>query len=159
MRIHKCWFCSANIYPGHGVTFVRSDCTVFRFCARKCHSLFKKRLNPRKLKWTKISRKMRNKDLVDHPILEFERKVHEPPIYNRETLLKTVDAIPKIIALRQKKEGEYIADRILSAQEKSKIRDLQFIEKYGKLLQNETNIQTQDDKRASKKKEREVEYV
>ena len=159
MRIHKCWFCSANIYPGHGVTFVRSDCTVFRFCARKCHSLFKKRLNPRKLKWTKISRKMRNKDLGDHPILELERKVHQPPMYNRETLLKTVDAIPKIIALRQKKEGEYIADRILSAQEKSKIRDLQFIEKYGKLLQNETNIQTQDDKRASKKKEREVEYV
>lgn len=157
MRIHKCWFCSANIYPGHGVTFVRSDCTVFRFCARKCHSLFKKRLNPRKLKWTKISRKYRNKDLVEDPILEFERRVHEPAIYNRETMLKTVDAIPKIIALKQKREGDFIADRILSAQEKSKERDLQFIEKYNRLLHTEDKIE--QEKSTSKKKEREVEYL
>lgn len=158
MRIHKCWFCSASIYPGHGTTFVRSDCTVFRFCRPKCFKLFKKRLNPRRIKWTKISRKVANKELTNDPIMQFERRVDVPAMYNREVLLQTIDAIPKIAEIKQRREDLFIANRILSRQEESKGRDLTFIEKYKHLLSKKTAHAESKEARAQKKAEREAEY-
>lgn len=155
MRIQKCWFCSANIYPGHGVTFVRNDNSVFRFCRSKCHKLFNKRLNPRKLHWTKISRQLRNKELVRDPIHAFEHRVHAPMIYDREVMKQTVDAIPKIIAHRQAREDAFIKNRILACKEESKARDLEFIKKHERLLERNGRKGIEVAAKLAKKKEEE----
>ena len=114
MRIEKCWFCSSNIYPGKGVRFVRGDCTVFNFCISKCYKLFKLRRNPRKIKWTKISRMIRGKQIVDHPINEFEKRMDEPMIYSREKFAHAIAAIPQIINLKEKLDMLYKKEKILS---------------------------------------------
>ncbi len=54
VRIFECAFCGHDVEPGTGITFVRKNGQVVRFCSRKCRrSLIDFKRDPRKYKWTK----------------------------------------------------------------------------------------------------------
>ncbi|KAM7362883.1 ribosomal protein L24-like [Cochliomyia hominivorax] len=117
MRIETCYFCSSKIYPGHGVQFVRNDCKIFKFCRGKCHKAFKRKKNPRKVKWTKAYRKAAGKELAIDPSFEFEKRRNCPIKYNREMWQKTLDAIKKVNEIKERRQGQFIMERLRKGRE------------------------------------------
>ena len=129
MRLEKCYFCSSTVYPGHGVTFVRNDCKVFRFCRAKCHKGFKKKRNPRKVRWTKAFRKAAGKELTVDPSLEFEKRRNIPVKYDRKLWQNTVEAMKKIDEIKVKRQNQYIMNRLKKGKELRKAADFKEVEK------------------------------
>jgi len=129
MRLEKCYFCSSTVYPGHGIQFVRNDCKVFRFCRSKCHKAFKKKRNPRQVRWTKSFRKAAGKELTVDPSLEFEKRRHVPVKYNREQWTKTIQAMKRIDEIKQRRQKQFILNRLKKGKELRKKRDINEVEK------------------------------
>ncbi|XP_013099186.1 probable ribosome biogenesis protein RLP24 [Stomoxys calcitrans] len=117
MRIETCYFCSSKIYPGHGVQFVRNDCKIFKFCRGKCHKAFKRKKNPRKVRWTKAHRKASGKELSIDPSFEFEKRRNVPVKYNREMWQKTLDAIKKVTEIKERRQGQFVMERLRKGRE------------------------------------------
>lgn len=124
LRIEKCYFCSGPIYPGHGMMFVRNDCKVFRFCKSKCHKNFKKKRNPRKVRWTKAFRKAAGKELTVDNSFEFEKRRNEPVKYQRELWNKTIDAMKRVEEIKQKRQAKFIMNRLKKNKELQKVQDI-----------------------------------
>ncbi|XP_037949800.1 probable ribosome biogenesis protein RLP24 [Teleopsis dalmanni] len=117
MRIETCYFCSSKIYPGHGVQFVRNDCKIFKFCRGKCHKAFKRKKNPRKVRWTKAHRKAAGKELAIDPSFEFEKRRNVPIKYNREKWQKALDAIKKVNEIKERRQGNFVMQRLRKGRE------------------------------------------
>jgi large subunit ribosomal protein L24e len=77
VKTETCSFSGLRIYPGHGIYFVRGDSKGFRFINRKVKSLFKQRLNPRKLAWTIMYRRMHKKGTLEEGSKKKTRKVNK----------------------------------------------------------------------------------
>ncbi|CAE6431937.1 unnamed protein product [Rhizoctonia solani] len=118
MRVEKCYFCSTNVYPGHGSAFVRNDAKVFRFCSSKCHKNFKMKRNPRKVKWTKAFRKAAGKEMTIDSTFEFEKRRNVPVRYNRELVQTTLKAMQRVTEVRAKRERAFWKARMAVAREK-----------------------------------------
>ena len=147
MRIETCYICSGPCYPGHGVTFVRNDAKVFKFCRGKCHKAFKNKRNPRKLKWTKAFRKSAGKEMVmvrklsthvvcAHVItdgllslsqdtaFDFERLRNRPVKYDRELMQKTVRAMERVQQIKSAREKRFWDKRMAGNKELTKERNV-----------------------------------
>ncbi|KDR81672.1 hypothetical protein GALMADRAFT_239786 [Galerina marginata CBS 339.88] len=120
MRIEKCYFCSTNVYPGHGTAFVRNDAKVFRFCTSKCHKNFKMKRNPRKVRWTKAFRKAAGKEMTIDSTIDFEKRRNIPVRYDRELIQTTVKAMKRVGEIKARRERVFFKHRMAASREKQR---------------------------------------
>ncbi|KAF1778655.1 P-loop containing nucleoside triphosphate hydrolase [Phytophthora cactorum] len=128
MRIHTCYFCSSPVYPGHGITFVRNDSKIFRFCRSKCHKNFNRKRNPRKVKWTKAFRKSAGKEMALDTTFDFDKQRHRAVKYDRELMGATIHAIERVTQIKEKREAAFYKNRMKDSKAKAKARDLRELE-------------------------------
>lgn len=124
MRVEKCYFCSSPVYPGHGINFVRNDCKMFRFCRSKCHKAFKKKRNPRKVRWTKAFRKAHGKELAVDNSFEFEKRRCIPVKYDRELWTKSFRAMQRVEQIKTKRQNQFVLNRLKKGKELRKEADI-----------------------------------
>lgn len=128
MRINTCYFCSSPVYPGHGMTFVRNDSKIFRFCRSKCHKNFNRKRNPRKVKWTKSFRKAAGKEMALDTTFDFEKVRNRAVKYDRELMGATIHAIERVQQIKEKREQRFYNNRMKASKGFAKERDLRELE-------------------------------
>ncbi|RAL06712.1 ribosomal eL24 family protein [Aspergillus homomorphus CBS 101889] len=115
MRVETCHFCSRPVYPSKGIQFVRNDAKAFRFCRSKCHQNFKAKRQPRRVKWTKVGRAAKGKEMiVDSSLVlsQFAKKRNVPVKYDRNLVAATIKAMERVEEIRQRRERVFTKRRL-----------------------------------------------
>ena len=107
---------------------------IFKFCRSKCHRAFKKKRNPRKCIWTKAHRKATGKELTEDKVFEFEKKRDEPVKYSRELWQNTMKAIERIEEIKQKRQNQFILNRLQVGTDNRTEADLKEIKDFMHLI-------------------------
>ncbi|CAD5206641.1 unnamed protein product [Bursaphelenchus okinawaensis] len=157
MRLEKCYFCSSTVYPGHGMTFVRNDNTVFKFCRAKCNKLFKKKKNPRKLRWTKASRRLRGKELTDDTVLQLEKRRNEPTKYERALWKDAINVMKETHDVKQKRYAHLITTSVKPGKQITKTNRLEQAKKKSYLLRSAAADEVYVQEEEIKQEEKEME--
>ncbi|MCJ1301848.1 ATPase-activating ribosome biosynthesis protein [Hypocenomyce scalaris] len=110
-----------------GITFVRNDARVFKFCRSKCHKNFKMKRNPRKLKWTKAFRKSAGKEMIVDSTLTFAARRNVPVRYNRDLVATTLKAMQRVSEIRAKRERVFYKNRMAGNKERAKAADRKLV--------------------------------
>merc|ERR1712146_578189 len=87
-----------------GIKFVRGDSKGFLFISRKVKSLFHQRLNPRKLAWTVLYRRMHKKGTLEDTSKKKARKVTKTTTKAERNQKPEMRAAAREAALREVKE-------------------------------------------------------
>ena len=74
VKTDKCAFSEFNIFPGHGMKFVKRDGTPLMVISRKAKSLMMQRKKPAKLTWTQRWRIMNKKGLAEGGVRKRTRR-------------------------------------------------------------------------------------
>ncbi|KAI9679820.1 MAG: ATPase-activating ribosome biosynthesis protein [Caeruleum heppii] len=134
MRVETCYFCSQPCYPSKGITFVRNDARVFKFCRSKCHKNFKMKRNPRKLKWTKAFRKSAGKEMTVDSTLAFAARRNVPVRYNRDHVAVTLQAMQRVAEIRQRRERVFYKKRMAGNKERERAANRKLVAENAHLL-------------------------
>ncbi|XP_035666368.1 probable ribosome biogenesis protein RLP24 isoform X2 [Branchiostoma floridae] len=110
--------------------------TIFRFCRSKCHRAFKKKRNPRKVRWTKAFRKAAGKDLAVDASLEFEKRRNVPAKYNREQWKDTIKAMKRVEDIKSKRQAQFILNRLKKGKELQKEADIREVKQNISLIKS-----------------------
>lgn len=155
MRIETCYFCSQPVYPSKGITFVRNDAKMFRFCRSKCHKnvsrfqielpspldytdafcrQFKMKRNPRKLAWTKAFRRAHGKEMTVDSTLAFAQRRNIPVRYNRDLVATTLQAMQRVSEIKARRERQFYKNRMKGNKEKQLEADRKLVAENQHLL-------------------------
>ncbi|KAK9892278.1 hypothetical protein WA026_019085 [Henosepilachna vigintioctopunctata] len=109
-----------------------------------------------KVRWTEAYRKTVGKERAIDPSLEFEKRRNVPVKYSREQMSKTVEAMKKIVNIKEKRERAYVMQRLRKAREIEKESDIKEVQRDLALIkspaagvrQSQAEEQIQDDKQS-----------
>ncbi|KAG8440752.1 hypothetical protein GDO86_006480 [Hymenochirus boettgeri] len=123
---------------------------AFRFFRSKCHKNFKKKRNPRKVRWTKAFRKSAGKELTVDNSFEFEKRRNEPVKYKRELWSKTVEAMKRVEEIKRKRQTRFIMKQLQKGKELQKAQDIKEVKQISTLFGLHMQTKQLEDKMVQK---------